>query len=510
MNKNTIPSVTITNIKLLSKDEEDELIDVYTKNIDVPYDSTGLRKHVPIAAGFKNRSFIKYDSVVQDQNSTIKSNFGFIILYGKTKRMISDGFNNYNEAQRRAVWNRHPEIISAVREGILASKRKIYQFNYNTILSNEKKYAIKKFHRGGKEVFLCLVRNIFTPATEEEIVRQSLLKELLVDSQIPKEFIKVEENMSHYYKGAKDRADIIILHPETEDPWILFELKAPSVSIDQNTLDQAKKYQQILNCKFLCLFNQINEEWYISENREFRKIKKPKAIDDLLESKIEYIIEEKFSRPSFEECHSDKIIKEFMYGRTAIGDRTPPHLHPFIVNFYSMLIEELNFITKIVELPEFSIIEDGIREATFGNASGGKYDGVYRYFILKFPNSENNILSISIFGAIAGHTSLNVAIDDYDKSHNSLQLQLDKNVIETNGKWFLYHDGKLTKGKQGSAKVSEVINFCKNYIPDMVKSNRILIGSLPNNELFNWVNAQHIIVNLIRYALVRDKFRNQF
>jgi len=65
----------------------------------------------------------------------------------------------------------------------------------------------------------------------------------------------------------------------------------------------------------------------------------------------------------------------------------------------------------------------------------------------------------------------------------------------------------MAVGKVGSAKKSDVLDFCKKHIPDLVKDDIIFLGALPKNELFNWENSKEVIINLIRYALVRDKYR---
>jgi len=94
-----------------------------------------------------------------------------------------------------------------------------------------KKHQIKSYIRNDKKVYLDLIREIFVLATEEEEVRQDTLLSLLNNWKIPSEYIEVEESLSHYKKGLRGRADIIVKTPKRK-PFILFEIKAPNVYIN--------------------------------------------------------------------------------------------------------------------------------------------------------------------------------------------------------------------------------------------------------------------------------------
>ena len=208
--------------------------------------------------------------------------------------------------------------------------------------------TIKKYKREGKTVFLDLVRNIFVLATKEEIIRQNVLNYLINNWCIPTEFIRVEENMSYYKKDARHRADIIVLHPKSYEPLILFEIKSHDVYICDDTLQQAIKYNIILNCKFICLTNEINEMWYIYKNGKAIQIEKPSTYHNLLKSNIKYIEEFIFVRPTLNECSNKDIIDEYINDYFIIGEDTPFVIHPFIVNFYGMLIENKKHIKEIM------------------------------------------------------------------------------------------------------------------------------------------------------------------
>ena len=381
-----------------------------------------------------------------------------------------------------------------------------------------KKYKIKTYLRNERKVFLDLIRNIFVIATDEEKVRQETLLFLLKKWKIPSNFIEVEQNLSHYKKGARKRADIII-KKSNDKPFILFELKAPSVYIDNYTLTQALEYNKILKCKYICLSNGDSEEWYRIKGKKQLLIEKPKSFKKLLKGKVKFKKQEKYDKLSLKDM-KDPYMTEYAIDFGAIGEDTPNNLHSTIINFYSLLQYDEKHFKEPVLHDDFELIENGIRRATFGNAAGGSYGGWYRYYILKFPDGNNNIVSFGIFGLSKlvndpkwgnrnSYTSLIVAIDDFDKRHNSLQLNLDKNLIDKGDYWLITHEGKLTSGKKGAIKQSIVKEYCKQYLPDIISDDQIILGKLPKNKLFTWKNSKDLIINLIRYALLRDKIRKE-
>jgi len=376
---------------------------------------------------------------------------------------------------------------------------------------------LKQFSRNGNRVYLDVVRDVLIPVTPEETVRQNIVVDLLDNWGIPKDYIKVEENMSHYKKGARDRADIVVRHPKTKKPWVLFELKAPNVHICDDTLEQAQKYNKILQCKYICLSNSINTAWYVIED-DVVAISIPKTVKELLDNKYTYTAPIPYKGQAFERIISKRWIDGLINDFGVIGSGTPPEFHHYIANFDSFLMKEVTHIKEPIKCDDFTIIEDGIRNTSFGNVGGGSYDGLYRYYILEFKNGDHNIISLALFGTMKAvnhphwgtrnsYTSLVVAIDDFDKKHNSLQLNIDKNLTFDEHSWYIHHDGKLTSGKHGACKISKVISFCKSHIPDLIDGNRFYLGKLPQGGLFTWDDSKEFVINLIRYALARDAFR---
>jgi len=108
-----------------------------------------------------------------------------------------------------------------------------------------------------------------------------------------------------------------------------------------------------------------------------------------------------------------------------------------------------------------------------------------------------------------GHTILIVAVDDNEQSHNSLQLDLDRFVVDNGQTMRLWHNGRLTSGKRGPAKREDVLAFVSKKAPHLVSNGTIALGLLPCHRWVTWQDAETFIYNCIEYALVRDCFRRQ-
>ena len=110
---------------------------------------------------------------------------------------------------------------------------------------------------------------------------------------------------------------------------------------------------------------------------------------------------------------------------------------------------------------------------------------------------------------INGRTLLIVAIDDFDKHHNSLQLSIDHFSEKHNNKLLVFHDGTLTAGKNGRVKRSVVVDYVKKNSNLKIEGDRIHLGEIDVSHLL-YVDSQcmkEFVSNLITYALLRDQIR---
>lgn len=90
----------------------------------------------------------------------------------------------------------------------------------------------------GRYMITCQIKDTPKIAKPEEIVRQLWIYKLLTEFGYPKARIEVEKTV---YFGSRDSgsADIVVLHENSEDPYIIFEVKRPSRSTG---LEQLKSY----------------------------------------------------------------------------------------------------------------------------------------------------------------------------------------------------------------------------------------------------------------------------
>ncbi len=97
-----------------------------------------------------------------------------------------------------------------------------------------------------------IIRNKFILLTPEEWVRQHVIHYLIKDLGYPRGLLKVESGVT--YNTRTKRSDIVI-YKNTGKPYILVECKAPSVKINQSTVEQVAMYNRVLNAEVIILTN---------------------------------------------------------------------------------------------------------------------------------------------------------------------------------------------------------------------------------------------------------------
>ena len=385
----------------------------------------------------------------------------------------------------------------------------------------------KAYYREGKKCILDLVREMFVVEIPEEIIRQKFVRYLIEELKVPKKMIRVEVPMSHFIKGERGRADIVVFG-ENDDgvnvPVLIVECKAPNVTLIDEVWYQVYNYNSILDTELVVITNGENTyaaKWDEDDQNYFYLETIPKYEHIMRKENFKYIHDdsEGWKRPSFKELNYEKTINEFFdYGW--IGEGTDDYLYPLIINLAGFL-HDISVDLAPFEIEGFKIVEDGTRFTSNSNAAGGTWDGDYRYFILEDQNGNNQIVSISIFGSIKcnndpvfgnrkGHTTLVVAIDDFDSKHNSLQLNLDKYTKKDGSEFTIWHDGTLTVGKIGSAKRQDVIDYIKSKDQSIVDGyGNIILGTFDCSKEIHWSqnSTKRFIKNIMKYSILRDEYR---
>ena len=104
---------------------------------------------------------------------------------------------------------------------------------------------------GRREIF-DLVRNRFVALTPEEWVRQNYINYLHKVLQYPLELMQVEGTIT--LNGMSKRCDIVVYDSNVR-PLIIVECKKETVPLTQKVIDQACRYNLVLQVPFLCLTN---------------------------------------------------------------------------------------------------------------------------------------------------------------------------------------------------------------------------------------------------------------
>ena len=98
-------------------------------------------------------------------------------------------------------------------------------------------------------------RRKYVVLTPEEWVRQNFIQFLIQEKGYPSAYIAIEKEL--ILNGLKKRCDAIIYNKNGE-PYIIIELKAPNVSINQKTFDQVAVYNAKLMVNLFMISNGID------------------------------------------------------------------------------------------------------------------------------------------------------------------------------------------------------------------------------------------------------------
>jgi type I site-specific restriction endonuclease len=115
----------------------------------------------------------------------------------------------------------------------------------------EFEFRFQKNEKGNLQVFDG-IRKKFVDLTPEEWVRQHIIQFLITHKQVPTSMISVEKQM--LLNNTKRRTDIVIFNSNLK-PLLIIECKAPQISIDQLTINQALRYNMELNVPAIFLSN---------------------------------------------------------------------------------------------------------------------------------------------------------------------------------------------------------------------------------------------------------------
>lgn len=377
------------------------------------------------------------------------------------------------------------------------------------------------YKRGHNDCYLDPVRKKLIYITPEETVRQKVISYLIDELNVPAEMIAVESHLSHYGIQSRRRADIIIHATDSDGmlrPVAIVECKAPGMILGEKAGAQITDYCNSLGCDFAMMVNDCESftYHYDEQQNEYLQIEGLPKYEELLENKFSI-----FDPGEYPERIPYKEISKFLKENL---DKYDPNISN--LTEHSLACAAFNLLEGLLDprhkLPKhqydmFTLIEDhGVRTLSYGNASGGSFDGLYRSFIIETNgNTEFVSIGLSTYATYAYpdnvKTVLNVAIDNEKESHHSLQLVLDDNVENISNKFTFFHHGRIAVGNKGSGKIDELRAYVMARRPQLIYGKKFCLGSLVNDRDWHIDDPEvvKLIENLISYALIRDEYRNE-
>ena len=135
--------------------------------------------------------------------------------------------------------------------------------------------TIKLRESNGRREVYDIVRNRYEALTPEEWVRQNVIHRLHEELEYPLELMQVEGAIT--LNGMTRRCDIVVYDREVK-PIMIVECKRENVPITQKVVDQASRYNLVLQVPYLYLTNGPEEVFCKVETGE----KKVKVLKEIL------------------------------------------------------------------------------------------------------------------------------------------------------------------------------------------------------------------------------------
>lgn len=103
------------------------------------------------------------------------------------------------------------------------------------------------------------IRKKWLQLTPEEWVRQHVVDYFITHQKYPASLISLEKEIE--LNGVKKRYDVVVYTKELR-PFIIVECKAPTVELSQEVLEQASRYNLILNVDYVFISNGLSDQLY--------------------------------------------------------------------------------------------------------------------------------------------------------------------------------------------------------------------------------------------------------
>lgn len=354
---------------------------------------------------------------------------------------------------------------------------------------------------GRRRKKVCVIRDYEIIMYPEEQVRQKLLQQLL----------KHEPNMRHYIQleviTPAGRADIVI-YDEQNNPFLIIELKAPTETLSNHTLEQVMRYEQTLKAPFVATSN--GHETFIYEVLAGEpKLLVKQTIEQFIQNQnLQYEAQLDLQRLPYELVTYERYI-DFLLVNGYLNRNLNIEQRKACSELHNAIFTETYEPTGR-SLP-ITIVQDlGIHHYAFKNAASGVWEGLHRSFLVDVQQRGIIPFRISIlasaelendpvFNNRKGGTSLNIVMQQNKNSTYNLQLDLNKYCTVADCTCIITHDGR--KSRTPNAKVIEsVVSF---YQP-LLSNNRVELIRFNAEQSISVAVFSAFIENLIMYSVARD------
>lgn len=303
-------------------------------------------------------------------------------------------------------------------------------------------------------------------------------------------------------------------------PIACVECKANHIELTDHVREQAERYAREIGLKYYFITNGIELFGYVydCEKDIFNQMQKMPSYNDLYG--LNYSISKEGNAVKRTPYSVLEKIEHEHYLHF-LGEDTSSELCCDIVNLGECLLDTTTRLSS-KRYEYFELVDDiGVRTLSYGDASGGNFGtGKYRTVVIKDNGGNNQLISIGVmpnaktfkdpvYKTRRGNSVLVVAIDDYKKSHTSLQLNMSDFLRQGDEYTEIVHNGGIRTGRNGQGRISELKKVASKKIPHLIKGNEFYLGRFCNNELVYIDNSdiEELIVNLITYTLVREEYR---
>lgn len=131
--------------------------------------------------------------------------------------------------------------------------------------------AFKVKHKNSTPYIFDAIRKKWLVLQDEEWVRQNFVQYLIQVMQYPQSLVALEKEI--YLGELKKRFDILV-YDNDHKPWMLVECKADKINLNDDTLNQALRYNITMPAKYLVITNGNKTYGWEKKNGKLELIEK--------------------------------------------------------------------------------------------------------------------------------------------------------------------------------------------------------------------------------------------